>query len=83
MAIPPGIRVAHYWTNLYIFIFHFLYNYILSFTTLTGIENLLLEEYRKIIYISFFPNVMLWIQLIDKRDMCDKVIELLNIILEV
>lgn len=53
---------------------------ILSSYTLTDTENLLLEEYRKIIYISFFPNVMLWIELIDKPDMCDKVIELLNII---
>lgn len=56
---------------------------ILSSYSLTNVETLLLEEYRKIIYISFFPNVMLWIKLIDKLDMCDKVIELLNIILAV
>lgn len=55
---------------------------ILSLYTLTEVENFLLEEYRKIIYISFFPNIMLWIELIDKSDMSDKVIELLNIILE-
>lgn len=54
---------------------------ILSEYTLTDIENSLLEDYRKIIYISFFPNVMLWIELMDNYDMCSKVIEILNITL--
>ena len=56
---------------------------IVNLYTLTELERGMLEEYRRIIYISFYPNVMLCIYLIDKCDMADKVVDLLNIILEV
>lgn len=42
-----------------------------------------LQDYKRVIYMSFYPNVMLWINLISKRDMEGKVIELINMILTI
>jgi len=41
-----------------------------------------LDDYKRIIFASFYPNVMLWISLIKKHKWESKVIELLKIICE-
>lgn len=38
--------------------------------------------YKKIIYLSFYPNVMLWIDLIRQKFLKEKVIALIEKILE-
>lgn len=47
---------------------------------LNSLEIEMLREYKRIIYMSFYPNVMLWIDLISKHNMREKVIELINMI---
>lgn len=42
-----------------------------------------IDDYKRIIFSSFYPNVMLWIRLISKHEWENKVIELLKIICEV
>ena len=40
------------------------------------------DDYKRIIFASFYPNVMLWINLITRHKWENKVIELLEIICE-
>lgn len=47
---------------------------------LNSLEIEMLREYKMVIYMSFYPNVMLWIDLISKHNKSGKVIELLNMI---
>jgi len=54
---------------------------ILEKYTLNNVELEVLQDYKRVIYMSFYSNVMLWINLISKREMEGKVIELIKIIL--
>lgn len=56
---------------------------ILETYTLNNLELEVLQDYKRVIYMSFHPNVMLWINLISKRDIKGKVIELINMILTI
>lgn len=57
-------------------------------TSITSNYNLneheleVLDDYKRIIFSSFYPNVMLWVNLITKHKWEKKVIELLNLICE-
>lgn len=55
---------------------------ILESYKLNSLEVEVWDYYKKIIYMSFYPNVMLWNALITKGQYVDKVIELIDIILE-
>lgn len=55
---------------------------IFRFYTLNNTEKLCFEEYKKIIFIAFYPNVMLWVYLINNHKNEDKVIALLQLICE-
>lgn len=48
--------------------------------TLNINEIEVVDEYKRIIFASFYPNVLLWIDLITKHKWEEKVLELLNII---
>lgn len=54
---------------------------ILQSYNLNNLELHVLKYYKKIIYLSFYPNVFLWNSLIAKNQHVDKVLELINIIL--
>lgn len=41
-----------------------------------------IDAYKRILFVSFYPNVMLWTNLIANHKWEDKIIELLNIICE-
>lgn len=41
-----------------------------------------IDDYKRILFVSFYPNVMLWTNLIANHKWEDKIIELLNIICE-
>lgn len=49
--------------------------------SLNNLELNAFKYYKKIIYLSFYPNVALWNSLISKNQHLDKVLELINIIL--
>lgn len=49
---------------------------------LNNLELHAIKYYKKIIYLSFYPNVVLWNSLISKKQYVDKVLELINIILD-
>lgn len=55
---------------------------ILQSYSLNNLELHVLKYYKKIIYLSFYPNVFLWNSLISKNQHVDKVLELINIILD-
>lgn len=41
------------------------------------------EDYKRVVDMSFYPNVMLLIELIQNRKYVDKVIQLINLICEI
>ena len=45
-------------------------------------ELKVIDDYKWILFVSFYPNVMLWTNLIANDKWEDKIIELLNIICE-
>lgn len=49
---------------------------------LNNLELHAIKYYKKIIYLSFYPNVVLWNSLISKNQHVDKVLKLINIILD-
>lgn len=53
-------------------------NYILN-----DIEKKVFEDYKRVVDMSFYPNVMLLIELIQNRKYVDKVIQLINLICEI
>ena len=55
---------------------------ILQSYSLNNLELHILKYYKKIIYLSFYPNVFLWNSLISKNQHVDKVLKLINIILD-
>lgn len=55
---------------------------ILQSYSLNNLELHILKYYKKIIYLSFYPNVFLWNSLISKNQHVDKFLELINIIVD-
>lgn len=55
---------------------------ILKHYTLNDVEEKVYTDYKKIIDLCFYPNVMLWIDLLEKKKYEDKVIRLIELICE-
>ncbi|MDA3731872.1 phosphotransferase [Niameybacter massiliensis] len=55
---------------------------ILKCYQLNSLEHTAWRYYKKIIYMSFYPNVCLWNSMLLKHQHVDKVLKLINIILE-
>lgn len=55
---------------------------ILEHYTFNEAEEKVYAEYKKVIDLSFFPNVMLWIELLEKKEYEDKVLALLELLCE-
>lgn len=60
-----------------------LLNVIFRNYTLNDIEKKVFEDYKRVVDMSFYPNVMLLIELIQNRKYVDKVIQLINLICEI
>ena len=48
---------------------------------LNALERAMWQHYRKIIYMSFYPNTILLVSLLSESEYVDKVLELLDLIL--
>ena len=60
-----------------------LLNVIFRNYTLNDIEKKVFEDYKRVVDMSFYPNVMLLIELIQNIKYVDKVIQLINLICEI
>ena len=47
---------------------------------LSEVEKYVYADYKKVIDLSFYPNVMLWIDLLEKKEYEEKVLALLELL---